>query len=68
MVLKESVRKELFDSLLIEKMGIQTLMSFFQNPMDISESDINEYLKLEDSIINTLKSVSNILQYEFYKG
>lgn len=62
MILKESVRKELFDSLNSEKFGIQALMSFFQNEMDLNEEDIVEYLRIQDSIIRNIKSVGEELQ------
>lgn len=68
MYLDNDVRHRLYDALLQEKFGIQALMSFFQNEMDISKEDIEEYLRLEDSIVNTLKNVGDILRDEFDKA
>lgn len=67
MILKESVRKELFNSLNSEKIGIQALMSFFQNEMELNEEDIIEYLRLEDSIIRNIKYAGEKLEDVFYK-
>lgn len=68
MYLDNDVRYKLYDALLQEKFGIQALMSFFQNSTDISKEDIEQYLQLEDGIINNLKNVSNILRDEFNKA
>lgn len=68
MYLDNDIRHRLYDALLQEKFGIQALMSFFQSPMNISKEDVEEYLRLEDSIINTLRSVSDILKDEFNKA
>lgn len=67
MYLDNDTRHELYNMLLQEKFTIQCLMSFFQNEMDINKEDIEEYLRLEDSIIRNIKSVSEELQDVFYK-
>lgn len=65
MYLDNDTRHKLYNTLLQEKFAIQSLMSFFQNEMDINKEDIEEYLELEDSIIRNLGNVSNILQDTF---
>lgn len=62
MYLDNDTRHKLYDALLQEKFGIQALMSFFQNEMDLNEEDIEEYLRLENSIIRNIKSVGEELQ------
>ena len=68
MCLNKNGRHKLYNALLQEKFGIQALMSFFQNSTDISKEDIEQYSQLEDSIVNTLRSVSDILRDEFDKA
>lgn len=68
MYLDNDTRHKLYDALLQEKFTIQCLMSFFQNEMDINKEDIEEYLRLEDSIINVLRNVSDILKDRFNKA
>lgn len=68
MYLDNDTRHKLYNALLQEKFAIQSLMSFFQNEMDINKEDVEEYLKLENSIINTLRNVNDILRDEFSKA
>jgi hypothetical protein len=68
MYLDNDTRHKLYNALLQEKFAIQSLMSFFQNEMDINKEDVEEYLRLENSIINTLRNVSDILRDEFNKA
>lgn len=68
MYLDNDIRHRLYDALLQEKFGIQALMSFFQNSTNISKEDIKQYSQLEDSIINNLRNVSDILKDEFNKA
>lgn len=68
MYLDNDTRHKLYNALLQEKFAIQSLMSFFQNEMDINKEDIEEYLRLEDSIINVLRNVSDILKDRFNKA
>lgn len=68
MYLDNDIRHRLYDALLQEKFGIQALMSFFQNSTNISKEDIEQYSQLEDSIINNLRNVSDILKDEFNKA
>ena len=68
MYLDNDTRHKLYNTLLQEKFAIQSLMSFFQNEMDINKEDIEEYLRLEDSIINVLRNVSDILKDRFNKA
>ena len=67
MILKESVRKELLDRLNSEKFGIQALMSFFQDSMELNEEDIVEYLRMQDTIIRNIQYVGTELKDIFYK-
>lgn len=67
MYLDNDTRYELYNTLLQEKYAIQSLLSFFQNEMDINKEDIEEYLRLEDSIIRNIKYVGEELQDIFYK-
>ena len=67
MYLDNDTRYELYNTLLQEKYAIQSLLSFFQNEMDINKEDIEEYLRLEDSIIRNIKCVGEELQDIFYK-
>lgn len=68
MYLDDDIRHRLYDALLQEKFAIQALMLFFQNEIDINKEDIEEYLRLEDSIINVLRNVSDILKDRFSKA
>lgn len=68
MYLDDDIRHRLYDALLQENFGIQALMSFFQNSTNISKEDIEQYSQLEDSIINNLRNVSDILKDEFNKA
>ena len=68
MYLDNDIRHKLYNALLQEKFAIQSLMSFFQNEMDINKEDVEEYLGLEDSIIRNLGNVSNILKDKFSKA
>ena len=67
MILKESVRKELLDRLNSEKFGIQALMSFFQDSMELNEEDIVEYLRMQDTIIRNIQYVGTELKDIFYE-
>lgn len=67
MYLDNDIRHKLYNALLQEKFAIQSLMSFFQNEMDINKEDVEEYLRLENSIINNLGNVSNTLKDVFYE-
>lgn len=67
MYLDNDTRHKLYDALLQEKFAIESLMSLFQNEMELNEEDIIEYLRLEDSIIRNIKSVGEELQDVFYK-
>ena len=68
MYLDNDTRHKLYNALLQEKFAIQSLMSFFQNEMDINKEDVKKYLGLEDSIIRNLGNVSNILKDKFSKA
>ena len=67
MILNESVSKELLNRLNLEKFGIQALMSFFQDSMELNEEDIVEYLRMQDTIIRNIQYVGTELKDIFYK-